>query len=288
MNRKNNQPDKEGSEKVNRLVILPSLVTLANALVGLMAVGETFKAIQDSSVMHLRNAAWFILAAMVFDALDGKIARLTGASSSFGVELDSLSDAVSFGIAPAMLVFASILRLREAGGPHPFLERLSFPISALYVFCVLVRLARFNVEKDPEAKEHGDFVGLPTPAAAGAVASGFLMSMTLMETIYAKPLNFEQAVQTYPLKAVLQIAPWVVFTLSILMISRIRYSHMMSRVFSKETSFRYTMTFIVCVVLLIIYPELSLALIFFIYLGSGPLNALREMLINVASAPDGG
>ena len=106
-------------------------------------------------------ASLFIFAAMVFDSLDGAVARWTHQTTKFGGELDSLCDAISFGVAPALI----LLQVSDA---YP--ARLLWVIAALFMTCTLLRLARFNVEAASEAN-HDWFSGLPSPAAAATVAS---------------------------------------------------------------------------------------------------------------------
>src|SRR5215472_8842607 len=111
-------------------------------------------------------SACLILAAMVFDALDGYAARLSKTASDFGGQLDSLCDAISFGAAPAFL----LLRL-GLDWEKPLVRQAVAMIAALYVVCAVLRLARFNLENSPDAASHKRFKGLPSPAAAGCVVS---------------------------------------------------------------------------------------------------------------------
>ena len=137
--------------------ILPNLITTGGLFAGFYGI---IASIQQS--YHI--AAWFILISAVFDVLDGKVARLTGTTSSFGVEYDSLSDLVAFGVAPGILMFSWAL--------EPF-GRLGWLAAFLYVVCGALRLARFNVQAHTVESKH--FVGLPIPAAACMVASCVLL-----------------------------------------------------------------------------------------------------------------
>lgn len=123
------------------------------------------------------QAVWFILAAVAFDALDGRMARMTGKESLFGKEFDSLADIVSFGMAPALLVFFSILNPTQE---FPLIRTMGGLIGFVYLLCAAVRLARFNVISSPLLIPSNrfpkvDFLGLPVPAAAGMVASLILV-----------------------------------------------------------------------------------------------------------------
>jgi len=148
--------------------LLPSAMTVANLLCGYYAILATLR----GSLVDLDNAAKAIGFAILFDTLDGRIARLTGTHSEFGKQLDSLADVVSFGIAPAFLAFAWGVRgllgsgATEAASVYDFGWLVTFG----FVICCAWRLARFNVHgmADHASKY---FVGLPTPAAAGMVAA---------------------------------------------------------------------------------------------------------------------
>jgi CDP-diacylglycerol--serine O-phosphatidyltransferase len=159
--------------------ILPSLFTVGNLFLGFWAVVKTLGG-------ELGEAAPLILWAIVLDLLDGRIARMTGTASEFGGELDSLSDVVSFGVAPALLAYRWSLA------------------AFLFVMCGALRLARFNVQR--HAVDGRYFVGLPIPAAAGQVAA---LVLFLPEGLSGRP-------------AALAVM-CVVVTLSFLMVSTLRY-----------------------------------------------------------------
>src|SRR5690606_27881596 len=119
------------------------------------------------------QAVWFIVAAVVCDALDGRLARLGGRESLFGKEFDSIADIVSFGLAPALMVFFPILSPKD---DTLIFQQLGWAIGFIYLLCAGIRLARFNVITHPliisAGKEAtGEFMGLPVPAAAGVIAS---------------------------------------------------------------------------------------------------------------------
>jgi CDP-diacylglycerol--serine O-phosphatidyltransferase len=138
--------------------LLPSLFTVANILFG-------FSALIDSSQGRFKRAAILILLAIIADILDGRIARLTGATSSFGQAYDSLADVVSFGAAPAMLVYHWGLRLQPDFG---------LLCSFLFLVAGSIRLARFNTS----SQDSRTFLGLPIPAGAGSIAMLVLSSPT--------------------------------------------------------------------------------------------------------------
>jgi len=138
------------------IYVLPNLVTTANMFFGFFAI---IQAIKGNTVF----AAYAIIGAAFFDQLDGRVARLTQTTSQFGAEYDSLCDLVSFGLAPALMLYLWAL--------HPF-GRLGWIVSFLFAACGALRLARFNVQKNIIEKAY--FQGLPIPMAAGIVASSVL------------------------------------------------------------------------------------------------------------------
>jgi CDP-diacylglycerol---serine O-phosphatidyltransferase len=149
------------------IYLLPSILTVANILCGYYAVLATLK----GTAADLDNAARAIGFAILFDILDGRVARATGTNSEFGKQFDSLADVVSFGVAPAFLSFAWGVRGMRASDAHSahVVYQLGWIISFIFVICCAWRLARFNIHG--MASEGRYFIGLPTPAAAGLIAA---------------------------------------------------------------------------------------------------------------------
>ncbi len=145
-------------------VTVPSLFTLGNLACGFFSILSAAKG-------NFANAGWLILFAMVFDMFDGRMARLFGTESSFGVEMDSLADAVSFCTAPAMLMYFFVLHTQPVWGA---------PIACVYACFGVLRLAKFNTMAYAGESSKTYFSGLPTPAAAGILAS-FAISYSIME-----------------------------------------------------------------------------------------------------------
>ena len=170
------------------IYLLPSLFTVGNLFCG-------FASIVQASMGRYELAAVLIIVSGVLDGLDGRIARLTGTSSEFGVEFDSLADIVSFGVAPAFLVFSWVL--------HP-LGRFGWLAAFLFVVCAAMRLARFNIRRNISEKRY--FAGLPSPPAAAMVAA----------VVFAFP--DPSGLPWLPVAAVPLVA-----CLAILMVSRFRY-----------------------------------------------------------------
>jgi CDP-diacylglycerol---serine O-phosphatidyltransferase len=148
--------------------ILPSACTVANMLCGYYAILATL----DGKITDFDNAACAIGVAYLFDALDGRIARMMHTESAFGREFDSLADVVSFGLAPAFLAYAwGVRAIAAANAPEAWhLTQTGWLIGFFFVACCAWRLARFNIQgMAPGSNRY--FVGLPTPAAAGVVAA---------------------------------------------------------------------------------------------------------------------
>lgn len=190
-----------------RITVLASVMTTMNLYMGTTSI-------LASIGLEFRWAATCILLAMVFDILDGFVARLTHSESEFGKELDSLCDVVSFGVAPAVLVFIAYLPADMHLPLSPKMESVigmtGSYMAIIYVICAAWRLARFNVY---QAGQRDSFIGLPSPAAAGALATLVLF------------LNyFESILDRHPLGALAYVAlgPAAV-CLAVLMVSPIRY-----------------------------------------------------------------
>jgi CDP-diacylglycerol--serine O-phosphatidyltransferase len=170
------------NEQPSKIYLLPNLMTAGNLFCGFTATLKILEgallqsANADAASELFHEAIWFILGAFVFDFLDGRLARLGGHDSAFGREFDSLSDIVSFGVAPALLVYRIVLQeFRTA----------CWIIALVYLLCGALRLARFNTaaSSEKQSANHGDknFTGFPIPAAAGLIASITLFLLWLAE-----------------------------------------------------------------------------------------------------------
>jgi CDP-diacylglycerol---serine O-phosphatidyltransferase len=149
--------------------ILPSALTVANLLCGYFAILATL----EGEPADLDNAARAIGFAIIFDSLDGRIARAMGTNSEFGKQFDSLADVISFGIAPAFLAYAWGVRISAAAAGVPgavHLIQLGWLIGFFYLCCCAWRLARFNIQGMAQGGSRF-FAGMPTPAAAGVIAA---------------------------------------------------------------------------------------------------------------------
>jgi len=191
------------------------------------------------------QASVFIGFAFVLDMLDGRVARLTGTASAFGVEFDSLADVISFGIAPAILCFA--------WGLQPF-GRLGWAAGFLYVSAAAIRLARFNIQSGLN-QDKRYFVGMPSPAAAGVLAS----------TVFAYPYGLRDWHAGLVLPVVLVPA--------FLMVSTIRYRSFKTFDLGTRRSYRNLILIATVIAAIATHPQASLATMSYLYLMSGLLGA---------------
>jgi CDP-diacylglycerol--serine O-phosphatidyltransferase len=175
------------------IIILPSAFTLGNLFLGLWAV-------VSASRGHYAEAGWMIVGAAVMDLLDGRIARFTATGSAFGEELDSLVDAISFGVAPALIMYFVFLR---QGGEW------SWILAFLYVVGAVFRLARFNIEQAGTAKAH--FHGLPSPTAGACLATYYAFTQTAFWERYLGHVHPPR------------VAAWLMMLVAVLMVSNVLY-----------------------------------------------------------------
>ena len=254
--------------------MLPTVLTVTNLLCGVGAIltcssPGAVTGLQDAAAVF-GTAAWLILVAMLFDALDGRVARATGAASEFGGELDSLADVITFGVAPAVLAHSFLYKFVEP----PFNNRLLlFFLVAIFPMCAALRLARFNVENTPGEDDHRFFKGLPSPAAAGTVASIVLLHLWLSKSIdaYGTHANW---IPSYAL-------PVLVVALSLLMVSTWRYSHLSNKVFGQQRSFFFVIVFIFFCIVTVVFTEVVLAVLFLTYAVSGVVGFAADRLIDL-------
>jgi CDP-diacylglycerol--serine O-phosphatidyltransferase len=199
------------------------------------------------------HAVWLILAAVIFDSLDGRLARMGGRTSLFGAEFDSLADVVSFGVTPALMVFFLILAPR---GDYQWFREFGWMIAFVYLLCGAVRLARFNVITNPllhraESESHKDFVGLPIPAAAGTVASLVLLLLNM-------------AANAKELRQLTLALPLILILVSFLMVSTVRYPSFKQINWETKTRFQ---TFVVVFIGIVLIVRLQEVALFFLFLG---------------------
>ena len=244
-----------GPFAVKKVAVIPTLLTLGNAVCGLAAIAWASKTDgTEATNRYFALSGWLIFAAMLFDALDGYVARLSRTASKFGAELDSLCDAVSFGVAPAFL----LLRMGPGWEPRPLLHQLLAGIAALYMLCAVLRLARFNVETPTDPAGPKRFRGLPSPGAAGCLASLAILRGELT----AKWPGLDPAL----VRGVIEV--WVTLGalgVALLMVSRIPYPHLTKQILRGRRHFSHLVEVLLAAFVVALAPELALVLIFWVY-----------------------
>jgi CDP-diacylglycerol---serine O-phosphatidyltransferase len=219
--------------------LLPSLFTLGNMFCGYLCILYSIRG-------EFEVAAPFIGVAVVLDMLDGRIARMTGTASAFGLEFDSLADVISFGVAPAILTFM--------WGLQP-LQRLGWAAGFMYVTAAAIRLARFNIQTGTSDKRY--FAGLPSPAAAGIPAS----------TIYFYPDGLRD-----PRFALIAVALMIVP--AVLMISTIRFNSFKTIDMHERRSYKMLVLLALVIAVIQLHPSSVLVILAYSYLASGLVSAV--------------
>ena len=249
------------------IAVLPTLLTLGNAVCGFGAITFAAHWMGWPPAASLFAASCLIFLAMLFDAVDGSTARWANRTSEFGAQLDSLCDAISFGAAPAVLM----LQCSLSYGYHP---RLLWLIAALYVVCTVLRLARFNVETD-EDNPHKFFSGLPSPAAAGTVASVPMMVFGLQQLEFTEGgLLRGEGIGVWFASAAGGILPVITFAVACLMVSRVRYSHLVQHLVGGRRNGQHLIRLVFAVAVIFVVPQISVPLLFCWYAFAPPLRAL--------------
>ena len=229
------------TEKIpNRgIYLLPSILTTFGMFAG-------FYSIVASINGNFTLAAISIMVAMMWDTLDGRVARLTNTQSAFGAQYDSLADLISFGLAPALLVYE--WSLSDLG-------RVGWLAAFIFLACAALRLARFNTQVGTADKRY--FQGLPSPAAAGVIAS----------MIWLKFWNFEFffGIATFSY----YIGVGITILCALLMVSNVRY-YSFKELDSKKASFRFLLVIVLSLIVLLSKPNIFLFTGFFLYMLSGP------------------
>lgn len=277
---------------IRAVSVLPTLFTLGNLVCGFFAIvvlsriekpvdaqfattpkielrlntAKELIATEDPTQVLMLSGA-LILLAMIFDAVDGQVARITRTASDFGAQLDSLCDLVSFGLAPAILLVKMCPRFTSL---H---TEAVWSIAAVFVCCAALRLARFNVELDND-DDHTSFAGLPTPAAAAAIASFAILSYSLRNEVAAEiHKSFERydwwMQQTLPLFAVL---------IAVLMVSRIPYPHPLTQFVRGQRTFAQLVGLVFSLVVIVIAWRYVIPLICVLFVLIPPLRFAWELI----------
>ena len=215
-------------------------------------------------------SAWLIFLAMVFDALDGYIARLSKSASEFGAELDSLCDMVSFGIAPAFLLVKMCPQFSF------FHKEAAWVIAASYAACASLRLARFNVETNDE-DDHMNFRGLPTPAAAASVAGFAIMFDTL--SALGKDDNPAMYFASQIFVGLQRVLPFFALMAAGLMVSRVPYPHVVNQVFRGQRTLRHLVGIIFSIVAIMVFRDYAVSMVCVCFVLYSPLRFAWEKLV---------
>lgn len=218
--------------------VIPSLFTTGNCFFGFYAIIAAFNGMPY-------RAAVAILVALLFDGLDGRVARITKTSTDFGLEYDSLADLLSFGVAPALLLYTWVLK--------PF-GRIGWLAVFLFVLCGAVRLARFNVQV--AQKTPNRFTGLPIPAAAGLVASYVIFALEIPKVGALKPVVIALAV----------------YVLAGCMVSAFPYRNFKKLTMWRRKPFGVFLGAVFALYIFVLIPEVALFAVFLVYALSGPME----------------
>lgn len=277
-------------ERVLKTVaVLPSLATLGNLVCGLGAIyicllsvhaaGEDlYKDTLGSARLNamfptfIAIAAYLIFASMFFDGIDGRLARMTRKTSEFGAQLDSMADVVSFGVAPAVLVLCiahpgDVMALSKLDRIY---WRAEWVMTAIYVCCAALRLARFNVENEEDEAAHMGFKGLPTPGAAFAMIGLVIFHQDLLQDLTSSD---------WTSRFVARLLPPFAAILGLLMVSRFRYPHMVNTLLRGRRSFRQMVAILILVLVgLVVHFQMTVAIAAAAYALSGPIGGMVRKL----------
>lgn len=227
----------EPSGKIKAAYLLPNLFTAASIFLGILSMIASIHG-------DYMTAGWYVMLSLVFDGLDGRIARLTNTTSKFGMEFDSLADIVAFGVAPALLFYFAV-------GQH--YGRWGVLVTALFVIFGAVRLARFNVQVG--AVEPNVFIGVPIPTAAVFV-SGWIMTLADLRIV----ANYGIPVMT------------AVAAVSVLMVSNVRYPSFKKIDLHRANFLKLLVVLILVLSLLYLYPLVGLVGFMSLYIVYGLLR----------------
>ena len=260
------KPQYSSPEEAARIYLLPNLFTVGNMLCGFLAIKNCIEArfttlTAEGRAEHYNMAVWFILFACICDLFDGRVARATKRESLFGAEFDSIADTVSFGVAPALMACFLVIKPEATDN----VQLVTWLLAFIYLLCAGVRLARFNVLTNPlvpgneKRAAGGDFVGLPSPAAAGMIASLVLVLSKIIQE--AKGQNpFEEA----------QAWSWsllpLMLIISFLMVSNVRFPSFKKLDWTARARTRGFILIIIIGAVVFRYPQYSFPAIFLGYI----------------------
>jgi len=253
-------------QRLKYITILPSLFTILNGVFGFTAIifagkGSVIPSAESkipfftfSSTTHFAMSGYMILVAMIADMLDGRLARKVKSTSSFGV-------------APAYLMLNVMDTAIASIGlaDESFLQRFIWLTAATYICCAVLRLARFNVENEEDESAHMSFMGLPTPAAAGVIVSLIIFHQEILATF-----------------AIICILPFLAIGISILMVSRIRYPHILNQYLRGKKPFTYLIR--VLLLLVFIFVTSIQAALVLVFCGFAASSFVRWLYLRISAS----
>lgn len=280
-------PERRKRRRLKNLAFLPTLITLGNLTCGFAAIHfglramyemgnnrpiEQLKMLQQIELLlpsFLSVGAGLIILGMVFDCFDGLIARVTRSTTDFGGQLDSLADVVTCGVAPATLMVAFMIQHRQETAivPSPISEhalgRIAWIAAAVYVAFTAIRLARYNVEHARADFDYRTFRGLPSPGAAGVMAS-----LIILQDYFS---DFSRMIVLYAL-------PFVALGLAFLMVSRIPYRRFHRAYLLGKQPFGHLMIFAAIFVVFMAWSAPTMLVLVVWYALSGPVEMLLRRI----------
>lgn len=271
---------------IRAIAVLPTLLTLGNLVCGFFAIVVASRIARAGTVdfvpadkidsvkelltsfdptHNLMLCGCLIFLAMLFDTFDGQVARIARATSDFGAQLDSLSDLVSFGVAPAILL---VKMCPDFAVVH---REAVWSIAALFACCVALRLARFNVEVDEE-DDHSTFSGLPSPAAAAVIASFAVLLYTVRGERFESYATLDSWMQ-------LLLPPFAV-VIALLMVSRVPYPHVVTQALRGQKSFSHVVVVLFAIVALLLVRGYAVPIIAVAFVLGPPAWQVKKSLAN--------
>jgi CDP-diacylglycerol--serine O-phosphatidyltransferase len=260
-------------ERHQYLKAAPNFLTLCNSLCGFAAILYTLRAYELASADNSLGAgifavsAWVILGAMIFDALDGFVARLLNAASMHGVQMDSLADMVTFGVAPATVVAIMTHTLRGTMSRNQ--EIIVYLLCSVYLGCAAIRLATYNVHAILNKKSSDKFAGLPSPGAAAAICSVVL---------FAESAKISMS-------TLAMFLPYYAAFLGLLMVSSIPYTHFGKWLTTLRRNRQRQFAAVVMLVIVLVFKGTGVLLLMTAYVLSGPVGMLLSGLRHKMGGP---
>lgn len=268
---------------MKKIAVVPTLLTLGNGICGFASITWASKivALGDSATivsqkpetvdMCFALAGWFLIVAMFFDMLDGYVARISKTASKFGGELDSLCDAISFGVAPAFL----LLKMGPGWERGQFIHQVLAGIAGLYMVCTILRLARFNVDNTPDPSSHKRFRGLPSPGAAGCIASLAIFRAEFPDKLAKIWVETDLAIWRERVGHFVEVAaPVGALIVALLMVSRVSYPHITKQFLRGRKTLSYLIQVLMALLVVLLVRDLALVVIFWSYALLFPLRGL--------------